>query len=131
NHPFYPKCLFNIAKQYEELGDYDNALQFCEQALDLYKAVVTENRLDYANCLARSGRLRRAKGQPKIAVSLSQQALTIKKEFLDNTLGALSERQRLDILAQFKSTLHEYRSVAAETATPAGQLYETILAWKG
>jgi len=40
NHPFVATTLSWIAKSYHELGDYDNAIKFASQALDIRESLL-------------------------------------------------------------------------------------------
>ena len=40
NHPFVATTLSWIAKSYHELGDYDNAIKFASQALDIRETLL-------------------------------------------------------------------------------------------
>jgi CHAT domain-containing protein len=106
-------------------------LHLREQACDLRRKLLGENHPDYADSLNNLSGLYLAMGEYAKALPLLQQELTIWQDFLDKTFTVMSDRQRLDALDKLKSSLHAYLSVASGTETPAGRLYESVLACKG
>ena len=57
-----------------------------------------------------------------------RQGLDILSQHLDDTFSALSERQRLELLAQLRDRLSSYLSAADGTGVPAARLYGQICA---
>jgi tetratricopeptide (TPR) repeat protein/WD40 repeat protein len=131
HHPNFATSLSNVALVYREMGDFPMALPLYQRALDLCKQLLSENHPQYARSLRELAMLYQAMGDFMKATTLLEQALLIQRGFVDRTLTALSERQRLDFLNQFQYSLHGYLSVAPEARTPAARIYEQVLAWKG
>jgi CHAT domain-containing protein/tetratricopeptide (TPR) repeat protein len=132
DHPHYATSLDHLAMLYQDMGDYAKALPLLAQVRDIHKNALGEDHPHYAQSLLNLAWVYDQSGHPDEAAPLWQQGLAIDRRFLDHTLTAQSDRQRLDLLNRINRCQHFYLScVAPKTAAPAPQLYEHVLAWKG
>jgi tetratricopeptide (TPR) repeat protein len=130
-HPEYANSLHNLAMLYHEMGESGKALPLFLQARDLYQQSLGERHPHYANCLSNLSALEWEDGKPELASKHLAQALQIMHRHLDDTFSALSERQRLALLAQSRRYLDSFLSVGAVADVPAAALHQAVLAWKG
>jgi CHAT domain-containing protein len=130
-HPTYALSLNNLALVHESMGDYTKALPLLQQARDIRKAALGERHPDYAASLNNLALLHYHQGQARKAESLAYQSLVCRQDHLETTFFALSDRQRLDLLAQQRFGLNNYLSVVLAAKTPVARLYRQVLAWKG
>jgi CHAT domain-containing protein/tetratricopeptide (TPR) repeat protein len=131
NHPDYAQSLNNLAALYKAMGDYAKALPLLEQARNLRKKLLTENHPDYAQSLHNLAMLYWAMGDHDKASTLAGQALRLRQAFLDRTLAAMSDRQRLDFLLQSNTYLNaELTCLAPARPVAAPQVYSDLLPWK-
>jgi CHAT domain-containing protein/lipopolysaccharide biosynthesis regulator YciM len=130
-HPGYAATLNNLAMLYQDMGAYDKALPLSEQARDLCKAALGEKHPHYAQYLNNLAMLHYARGELDLAEPAARRGLGIRRRHLDDTFAALTERQRLDLIAQARINLHHFLSMALAADTPAVRLYGQVLGWKG
>jgi tetratricopeptide (TPR) repeat protein len=131
NHPDYATSLNNLASLYQAMGDYRQALALYKEVRATLENALGTNHPAYAQSLENLALLYYAMDQAGKAATLLRQSLTITRTFLDRTLTVQSDRQRLAFLAQQRTTLDAYLSVAPAASLPAGPLYEAVLAGKG
>jgi CHAT domain-containing protein/tRNA A-37 threonylcarbamoyl transferase component Bud32 len=75
--------------------------------------------------------LRAIEEQKTLAELRLRDVLTTQQRFLEDSFGAMSDRQRLESLHHFHGSLHAYLSVALDLGLPAEDIYARILPWKG
>jgi CHAT domain-containing protein/lipopolysaccharide biosynthesis regulator YciM len=130
-HPYYARSLANLAALHVRLGNHGRALKLAEQARDIYRPAVGEKHPAYADTLETLAYIYLARNDSVTAERLLHEVLTIRRQYLEDSFTALSERQRLDLLAQQRSDVNNYFTAAIAAKTPAPRLYEQVLAWKG
>jgi CHAT domain-containing protein len=128
-HPTYAGSLNNLAGLYQAMGDYKAALPLFQQVLDIRKATLGTKHRDYATSLSGLAMLYQQRGDVARARPLFEQAVDIEQDHLDATFSALSERQRLDLLARSRDRLDAYLSLPPQSASASAD-YKRVLAWK-
>jgi CHAT domain-containing protein/tetratricopeptide (TPR) repeat protein len=130
-HPDYATSLNNLASLYKALGDSPRAITLYQQALELRQATGNVRHPDYATTLSNLACLFLALGDFPQAEQWAHQALVARQQHLSDTFAAQSQRQRLDLLSQSRSSLEVYLSVIAGASFPSARVYQQVLAWKG
>jgi CHAT domain-containing protein/tetratricopeptide (TPR) repeat protein len=131
DHRDYAASLRKLALLYEAMGDYTMALPLHKEARDLAKKLQTENHPDYVTSLMHLALVYHMCDQSDLAAPLACQGLRSSRAFLDRTLAAQSDRQRLGFLRQHHVHLHTYLTcVAQRDAATAAQVYADLLQWK-
>jgi CHAT domain-containing protein/tetratricopeptide (TPR) repeat protein len=131
NQSDYAHSLHHLGLLHEAMGDYPNALSLLEQARDLFKKFLTENDPNYAISLESLAKLYHYMGDHDKAATIARHALRSQQAFLDHTLAAMSDRQRLDLLTESGSYLDVYLTcLAPRRPAAAPQVYSDLLPWK-
>ena len=80
----YGKWLFYIflSNEYHNLGDYRNAIEKCQKAINIYKKVLGTEHLDYAASLSKLADYYYCIGNYSEAVQLEREAMEIRKTIL-------------------------------------------------
>ena len=131
NHPTYAGSLNDLALLYRDVGDYAKAEPLFRNALEIYKRAVGENHSAYATILINLGALYYSQGQLAAAQHSFAQGLTIRTQWTEGGLTALSERQRIRLVAVQVKALNAYLSVALSAGVKVEEIYRHVLNWKG
>jgi CHAT domain-containing protein len=86
---------------------------------------------DYATCLRSLAGLRLVTGRLGEAASFSLQALELRRNHMDETFNAQSERQQLLLIQRERAELDFYLTTALGTKTSDARAYSEVLQWKG
>jgi tetratricopeptide (TPR) repeat protein len=113
------------------MGDYARAEPLLREAREIRKKALGEAHPHYADSLDNLAWLYVSTGEYARAEPLLRQALAVMSTFSSGTAAALGERQRLRLLAQARSTLDGYLSVATDGLAEPADLYGHVLGWKG
>jgi Tfp pilus assembly protein PilF len=154
-HSDYARSLNNLAVLYHDLGDDKRAQSLLEQALAIRKKVLGEKHPEYGESLNNLAAFYQGKGDPARARPLHEQALAltratvgknlstgeqararplfeqaldIEQRHLEATFSALSDRQRLALLARSRHSLNAYLSIPSRES--AASEFARVLAWK-
>ena len=97
---------------------------------ELGRAVFGEGHPHYADCSNTVACALAGLGKYIEAAPIQREALTVAKRHLDDTFSALSERQRLALLAEVRHHLDDYLRIGIAASVPTERLYDEVLAWK-
>src|SRR5262249_27448696 len=114
-HPRCAEPLNNMAALYRARGEHGKALSLYQQALWLNRESLGVKHPRYASTLGNLALLHHDLRQSAAAVVLSGQGLAIKLEHLQDTLGAVDDRQRVVLLEQASASLSLFLSLAADS----------------
>jgi CHAT domain-containing protein/tetratricopeptide (TPR) repeat protein len=131
HHPNYASSLNNLAYVLESQGDLAGAKPLLEQALAIEKDVLGEHHPDYANCLTNLVLLLQAEGEVTEARRQAELALDRIETFVAQTLPALPERERLELLSSSRGHLALTIALATDRPDRDTPTYRHLLAWKG
>jgi CHAT domain-containing protein len=124
-------CLKGLAGIHEDRKDYAGADALYEQYWAALRKIGWLLRPDAVGSypLARACAFRREFAR---AESLMQPLVVYCEEYLENVFAGQSERERLDILRQYRSRLDLYLRAAqsAHQPVPAAEMYRHVLVWK-
>ncbi|NIM13604.1 MAG: tetratricopeptide repeat protein, partial [Candidatus Aminicenantes bacterium] len=73
----------NLSNIYQDLGQFDRALEFQEKAQKIWEAVLDKNHPDLAKSYNNLSMIYKALGQPKRALEFQEKALKICEAGLD------------------------------------------------
>jgi tetratricopeptide (TPR) repeat protein len=130
-HPDCALVLVNLAGLHRRQGALTRARPLLEKACAIYRSTLGETHPDSAFALSQMALLDVQQDDRRSAEAHLRQALIVYRGYLDATFSALSERQRLDRLAQVRASLDDYLSVTAGLNVRARRVHEQVLAWKG
>src|SRR5262249_47982952 len=131
HHPDYARGLNNLAYVLESQGNLARAKPLLRQALAIQQEVLGEHHPDYANCLTNLVLLLQAEGDLIEARRHEALALDRIEAFVNQTLPALPERERLELLTSYRGHLALAITLGTDRADRDGPTYRHLLAWKG
>lgn len=105
-HPNLGKMLRCQAFRLWERGEYKQAKQLCEEALDLFQSTVGEAHPETALCFNYLARIQTALGQPGNALLSLKKAIGIEDQLIGQVFTFSSENQRAQFLDQLQDS-HE------------------------
>lgn len=122
----YAQNLHNLAGSYANLHDYDKAISYAWESLELRKKLFGENSIEYANSLSNlAGYYTDSYMKDSLAIALCQQSLDIKKRILGNE--DINITTTLSILA----SLYENRGDLSKAILTAEEALQIIEKCKG
>jgi tetratricopeptide (TPR) repeat protein/CHAT domain-containing protein len=126
----YSADLNNLALIYIRRGQHARALSLLEEVQSLGEKLgvrgVTRGAMLHNLAITYY-----ALGKAEKALPLLEGSLADMEKLVEESLAALSERQRLDFLARMRRQFESYLSVARAARMPAEKLYAHVLVWKG
>lgn len=131
NNPACAIALNNLAELYRKTGEYAKAEPLYQEALRLQKELRGDKHPEYAITLHNLALLYLANKEAPKGEPLARQAAEITLGLLERTAAVQSERQQLAMMANSRSFLDCYLSLAAAAESPAEDVYTAVLAWKG
>lgn len=126
------RILANVLACYSdfcvEQGDFARAEPMLRRALEIRKRLGTDQDAHSKNELAQ---LYLVLDRPGEAAPLALDAVRAMRRRLSLTASVQSERQQLNMTRQLRRYLDTYLSAAVASKSPADQLYQQTLSWKG
>jgi CHAT domain-containing protein len=134
-HPYLAESLNNLGSTLEDLGDYDKAQPYYEQALAMRQRLYPRARFpqghpDLAISLSNLGYLLRVTGKPVKALRYTEQALVMDRRLAEYFTALASEGEALSFLRTLPLTRGAYLSAALAAHLPAAATYAKVWASK-
>jgi CHAT domain-containing protein len=132
--PGYAQSLNNLGVLYRDMGDLPTARTLLEQAFELRNGAAersSDSFPDFVQSLNNLVLLYHLMGMPARVLPLLQESMVYSSFKLEFARATLSSRVRLDLWAQFRTSLDLWLSFAPSAGIPAQQVYRHAWKWKG
>lgn len=127
----YALALANLASHNRATGNFQAAHEQYARALELVKTKLGKNHELYTKLLMNKARLWESEEQLSEALPLIEEAVSLARKRVEQLSHIQSERQQLATVANFRSVLDRYLTLAFATEVPVAKLYDQVLGWKG